>query len=595
LQEVPREQRCVVHRAPPEDGVACTALPPLQVGRAFQRGLFDLLVDQDVARSISREHFQIWAEEVAPLQQAPGNRIACTFFLANLSCNGTHVNDDHLQGQGEQSVLRHGDIITLSRPVAGVGGTYQSKFIQFRFDLSESCLRDAEWVESDASPRSEEGTWTGSEGEQQQQDSMNNSGYGQYCEGDLVFVLEVCGPGVHDHVPLERRRIAYAPPPEADLYSSLVIGRAHQLDFWQEVLQKDAFTALSRQHFEVQTWRGTCATRFSFLMHHLSDVNPLHVRSGPKETADAPAALCKGEQRHLLDGDEIVLNLNRDHTFWLIFRDLTESTSIPVNTPPRDERLQAGLGEFRHSVLGPPGGTRESSSAGKPEQPLRTHASVLRPPVSFLLADEDEISTAATPHDLRQEEEEDNDDDVGAGCVVRCGSPSAPARAPSAGGFPHRGRDSDGRVAAPDAGGVLAHKAVGAVTGMGGPFGHERGAGGFARPAAARSRAGSPSSCERPSGDPAPANAAAAVIARGRPGSPLAGRERDARGVRTMREAGATGPLAGATTWERDGRGVCTAACPRALAPTFVHNGRRDARGVREDHGSVGAVVHSAV
>merc|ERR1712113_426338 len=92
------------------------------------------------------------------------------------------------------------------------------------------------------------------------------------------------------------------------------------------------FNTLSRQHFEVQTWRslGSAACGISLLVRNLSDVNPVHVRGGPEEdTMDAATAILeKGEQRHLLDGDEIVLNFEQEHMFWLIFRDMTSSTAL---------------------------------------------------------------------------------------------------------------------------------------------------------------------------------------------------------------------------------------------------------------------------
>ncbi|CAE8708110.1 unnamed protein product, partial [Polarella glacialis] len=160
-----------------------------------------------------------------------------------------------------------------------------------------------------------------------------------YREGEPVFVLEVCGPGVQPQVPQDRRRLAFAPPPEesgeAQLYSSLIIGRAHQMDFWQEVLQPDAFSTLSRQHLEVQTWRSASGSaRFSFLVRNLSDVNFVHVLGGKGEAnEEQPVALTRSEQRHLLDGDCLMMNIGQSHNFWLAFSDLTASTSMQAQRP----------------------------------------------------------------------------------------------------------------------------------------------------------------------------------------------------------------------------------------------------------------------
>jgi len=249
-------------------------------------------------------------------------------------------------------------------------------------------------------------------------------------------VLEVCGPAVHEEVPVEQRRIAYSPPQDDSLqphlYSSLIVGRAHQLDFWHEVLHNDAFNTLSRQHFEVQTWRSISKEApFSFLVRNLSDVNPIHVRGGPEETTEEPPVmLSKGEQRHLLDGDEILLNLDQDHTFWLIFRDLTKSTQLeyadvqlsdldkallPSRNIPEPRQLMERTAE-RGGVSLPETMTKKASNGLKTLKLGRQAlpASVLRPPFSLHVKDQDdEISTAATPHDLQHEEEEEDDDDDG--------------------------------------------------------------------------------------------------------------------------------------------------------------------------------------
>jgi len=475
LNNVPREQRRIVHRLG-EATPLNQRFPPLRVGRVYQTWLFDCLVAYEAARStISREHFQVWAEEVRarrPGDLVSDDRPRCNFLLANCSGNGTHLNGDHLQSRGEQSMIRHGDIITLSR--AGADGTSQARFIQFSFDLSDSCLREAEWSDT-------------AEAHEELPGSMHSSmGSEDGMQGDPVFVLEVCGPAVYDQVPVEQRQISYCPPAEQEggeqqLYSSLVVGRAHQLDFWHEVLHNDAFNTLSRQHFEVQTWRCTSASRFSFLVRNLSDVNPVHVRGGPEETTeDPPSMLDKNEQRHLLDGDEIVMNLNQEHTFWLIFRDLTASTSIPnqrscEDSPARETTTDLDPGASNvPNVVTPSAVTMplstiaaESTSTYSSkmqggnftfDQPSRVPASVLRPPVSLYMKDEDEISTTATPHDLLHEEDQEEEDDGG---MLNGQSPvKAAGFAPSynfsstrarAGSVPKRERDARGVRASPTA------------------------------------------------------------------------------------------------------------------------------------------------
>lgn len=347
LGNMPPEKRSIPHyfhveacEQPAERGRP--RLQPLRVGRVHQAMLLDSLVRGAEARStISREHFKISGEEA---QRGAG------FFLENCSGNGTHVNNSHLKARGERAALHHGDLVTLSRTALCADGTaYQACFCQFRFEVTDPeaslprCDDDETVPEYDDDE--EESADGGSSLDFAPEGGIVRCGPwapGVSDDGDMVFVLEVCGPSVRAEVPVEQRRLAYAPPPEdaeehgseSRLYSSLIIGRAHQLDFWQEVLRGDAFNALSRQHFEVQTWRSTGGAvgvaPFSFLVRNLSDVNPVHVRAGPQETTeDPPALLQRGEQRHLLDGDEIVLNIGQEHTFWLIFRDLTASTYVP--------------------------------------------------------------------------------------------------------------------------------------------------------------------------------------------------------------------------------------------------------------------------
>lgn len=59
--------------------------------------------------------------------------------------------------------------------------------------------------------------------------------------------------------------------------------------------------------------------------------------------------LARGEQRLLLDGDEIILNFDQEHTFWLTLKDLSNSTSIPVDQQARQLPWQVS-GQTRPSA-----------------------------------------------------------------------------------------------------------------------------------------------------------------------------------------------------------------------------------------------------
>eukprot|EP00438_Fugacium_kawagutii_P033198 Skav219812 [mRNA] locus=scaffold147:287240:299896:- [translate_table: standard] len=59
------------------------------------------------------------------------------FVLKNCSGNGTRLNDQLLQGRGDHAPLQHGDLV---------------EFIQFRFDLSHSCLEGVDLPAPDICP-----------------------------------------------------------------------------------------------------------------------------------------------------------------------------------------------------------------------------------------------------------------------------------------------------------------------------------------------------------------------------------------------------------------------------------------------------------
>eukprot|EP00931_Biecheleriopsis_adriatica_P100937 TRINITY_DN7616_c0_g2_i1.p1 TRINITY_DN7616_c0_g2~~TRINITY_DN7616_c0_g2_i1.p1 ORF type:complete len:1134 (+),score=179.38 TRINITY_DN7616_c0_g2_i1:183-3584(+) len=466
MMDVAPDKRCIVHRCLLEEGdpvAAAVNQGPLCVGRAFQTSLFEELVAHGAARStISREHFQVWIE-LPSSPSSPSHRSTpkkgdlpyggCSFVLENCSGNGTRVNDHLLQSRGEQAILRHGDIITLARSSpASTDGSVQAEFIQFRFDTSRSILREVDQQSESgrlalskltsrarSSSRATRGRDSsdvdvaGSTVRGQSQDAprggisnLEVASSLPYREGDPVFFLQVCGPGTQTKVPVERRRFAFAPSPGEgeELYSSLIIGRAHQLEFWQEVLQADALGTLSRQHLEVQTWRSTKGEgRFSFLARNLSDVNSVHVMGG-QEGSEEPMLLSRGEQRHLLDGDRLVLNLGQLHTFWLCFHDLTASTSITPDEcmagheehKARNARgisdilsIDVGSGRTSHSLL-----TSKATSTSNVVLSSRFEPSRFRQSDGRSSKVEDIVSTAATPHDLNHEDEA-QEEDVGAG------------------------------------------------------------------------------------------------------------------------------------------------------------------------------------
>jgi len=394
LQSISLEKRRILHGLTAQEAhgdiaAAAHRKGPLCVGRAFQTPLFEELVAKSASgrSTISREHFQIW------MDSSPAAKGLRRFVLKNCSGNGTRLNDQLLQGRGDQAPLQHGDLVTLTRfgPTAGKS---EVEFIQFRFDLSSSCLEGVDLPLPDKCPsgdmqRAKASPTSSRDGRRERFPASNAQLAGTTLRqnapavpatpkpnpdavGDLASFLEVLGPGVKMQLPDDARRLAFAPVQSSEPFSSFLIGRAHQLDFWPEVLQPEALSTLSRQHVEVQTWRAGDG-RFSFVARNLSDVNPVHVIANIE--ACEPCVLAKGEQRHLLDGDRLVLNLGQAHAFWMTFTDLT--------------------------------GVRE-----------RTRRAV-RQMQSAICKDDDLISTAATPHDLQ-----DVDDDRGEGRFLLKATPT---------------------------------------------------------------------------------------------------------------------------------------------------------------------------
>merc|ERR1712050_33420 len=103
LGSLTKEQRSLVNYHERSGPLLVT----LRVGRLFQEDFFNLAVRDEEARSaVSREHFQIWADEV-PRDNWRGasdfGGIPCSFFLTNYSVNGTVVNGKHLRMKGEQA------------------------------------------------------------------------------------------------------------------------------------------------------------------------------------------------------------------------------------------------------------------------------------------------------------------------------------------------------------------------------------------------------------------------------------------------------------------------------------------------------------
>jgi len=149
LDSFTREQSVLVHRQEPGGPLLSTH----RVGRLFQEEFFNTILTSEASvRAVSREHFQIWAEEMPTMGPDPpgaANTIPCIFFLTNFSINGCLVNGVHLHAKGEQMLLHVGDMIALAGAVQSREGVVLKPFLEFRFSLEGSALRDSDAVLDD--------------------------------------------------------------------------------------------------------------------------------------------------------------------------------------------------------------------------------------------------------------------------------------------------------------------------------------------------------------------------------------------------------------------------------------------------------------
>jgi len=146
FHSLPQEQLTICHWQELDSTLATT----LRVGRMFQEEIFSKLTS-GFGSHVSREHFQIWAEEfdmpgIAERNAALG--VPCSFFLTNFSINGTLVNGVNVEGKCGQVQLHHGDTIAIPRVVEESDGQILIvPLIQFQFDLSGSILRDMSFAD----------------------------------------------------------------------------------------------------------------------------------------------------------------------------------------------------------------------------------------------------------------------------------------------------------------------------------------------------------------------------------------------------------------------------------------------------------------
>ena len=95
---------------------------------------------------MSREHFQIWAQEWLPSPDPISQ--SCSFRLTNYATVGTAVDGVVLHSRGQQAPLRNGSIIGVLGLVFNEREEKRTPFLEFRFSLEGSILAEADLWES---------------------------------------------------------------------------------------------------------------------------------------------------------------------------------------------------------------------------------------------------------------------------------------------------------------------------------------------------------------------------------------------------------------------------------------------------------------
>jgi hypothetical protein len=270
-----------------------------RVGRLLQPDFFkDLVTDQKLLESVSREHFHIWAQQVATPDESQMSGVLCKVFLSNCSANGTMVNDRYLRAPGEQTQIHCGDIITLPYVVADANGMHIAPLIRFSFSMTGSMLRDAGNIEPASPPKVAE-----------LDDNVEAP----------TFFLEVGGPGLLDGVQPEEARIMYP----KSLSTDLVLGRGEQTDFWKRVLCRKAYEMLSRKHLKIYRGDDTGSTVF---VENIADKKQVFVFNALDGMAMQDSIVLRmHEKKKLRRGDIIIVNPSHDCVVWLLFFDVHES------------------------------------------------------------------------------------------------------------------------------------------------------------------------------------------------------------------------------------------------------------------------------
>lgn len=132
LNQVAPEERSLPHLGPQGGG----KMKNFTVGRLFQCQFFHRLINAELYKSVSRHHFEIWAQErIYAKTKQPYTAI----FLTNYSNNGTTISSgeghpSQFLNNGDHVEIFHGDIIGLVNPL-----NYREIFLEFQWTRMFVC------------------------------------------------------------------------------------------------------------------------------------------------------------------------------------------------------------------------------------------------------------------------------------------------------------------------------------------------------------------------------------------------------------------------------------------------------------------------
>lgn len=365
LSVYPKEQRSLVHRKE----LGSQGLSAQRVGRLFQQQFCKLVLPDDLLYSqVSREHFQIWAEEWPAVDRSNTHGLPCSFFLTNYGTVGTMVDGEVLEAKGQQVPLHDGSSIALLRMAEDNGVITKLPFLEFCFSLDASMLTDAEAVVESAQPAStrerrsagyvapspprpptesrkssppalfQPKASIGPEPDSPEPPSAPES-YGDAIRGGIsfagpdvepVFILEVGGTGIRDGVSSEQRSIFHGPRASACAVDPgleapcppLCFGEGLQAGWWHKVVLSAARKALAQRHFQIEVEGVTLEDR-RFSIRNMS----AHALTVEGSHEDGPRTLEPNSKGQLHHGDTIYLCSEMGKSVWMAFREFMSSPS----------------------------------------------------------------------------------------------------------------------------------------------------------------------------------------------------------------------------------------------------------------------------